>query len=158
MAPVWNEYRAYAATDVTPFTAAPPAGFVPPAPPFVEVPNPLLDGLDSVPVMLVIAADLTQVAMMDKDLDRPAIVGGASIYPFCWNLLLAARARGLGGVMTTFLARAEPAARSLLGLPDDWVIAGTIFLGHPVHQPTKLRRDPVAAFATVDRFDGTVFS
>ncbi len=27
-------------------------------------------------------------------------------------------------------------------------------LGRPVHQPTKLRRQPVESFATVDRFDG----
>ena len=29
-------------------------------------------------------------------LDRVAIAGGASIYPFCWNVLLSARAHGLG--------------------------------------------------------------
>ena len=43
------------------------------------------------------------------------VTGGASIYPFCWSILLSARARGLGGVMTTFLsrrrARRRPAAR-----------------------------------------------
>jgi hypothetical protein len=33
----------------------------------------------------------------------------------------------------------------------------TIFLGHPVHQPTKLKRDAVESFATTDRFDGPVF-
>ncbi len=43
---------------------------------------------------------------------------GASIYPFCWNVLLAARRRGLGGVMTTFLSRAEPAAVPFLGSPN----------------------------------------
>lgn len=158
MRQVSDEYAAWNAAGVTPFTVAPPEGFAAPAPPFAERPNPLLAELDSIPVMLVIAADLGQIAMMDKDLGRPTLVGGASIYPFCWNLLLAARARGLGGVLTTFLARAEHEARPLLGLPADWAIAGTLFLGHPVHQPTKLRRDPVEAFTTVDRFDGRAFS
>ena len=51
-------------------------------------------------------------------LERPPLTGGASIYPFCWSILLAARAAGLGGVMTTFLSRAEPAAAPALGLPD----------------------------------------
>ena len=48
-------------------------------------------------------------------------------------------------------ARGRPAARAC---PRDWAIAATIFLGHPVHQPTKLRRDPVEEFTFVDRFDG----
>ena len=107
--------------------------------------------------MLVVAADLAYVAMMDKDLSRPAITGGASIYPFCWNVLLAARSRGLGGVMTTFLARAEPSAAPVLGLPPTYAIASTLFLGHPVHQPTKLKRAPVETFTTIDSFNGEVF-
>ena len=95
---------------------------------------------------------------MDKDLERPPITGGGSIYPFCWSILLAARARGLGGVMTTFLSRAEPAAGPALGLPPDHALAATIFLGYPVDQPTRLRRRGVAAFATIDRFDGPAFT
>ena len=87
-----------------------------------------------------------------------AITGGGSIYPFCWNLLLAARSRGLGGVMTTFLARAEPQAAPLLDLPANYAIASMIFIGHPVHQPTKLKRAAVESFTTVDGFDGTVFT
>ena len=45
---------------------------------------------------------------VDGDVGRVPMTGGASIYPFCWNVLLAARSRGLGGVLTTFLSRAEP--------------------------------------------------
>ena len=109
-----------------------------------HVPNTLLDDIASIPVVLVVAADLSRIAMMDKDLERPPITGGASIYPFCWSILLAARARGLGGVMTTFLSRAEPAAGAALGLPPDHALATTIFLGYPVDQPTRLRRRDVA--------------
>jgi hypothetical protein len=32
--------------------------------------------------------------MMDAELERPPVTGGASIYPFCWNLMLSARATG----------------------------------------------------------------
>jgi nitroreductase len=95
--------------------------------------------------------------MMDKDLARPTLSGGASVYPFVHSLLLSARGRGLGGVMTTFLARAEDAARPLLGLPDDWAIASMVCLGHPVRRATRLRRRPVAELAFVDRFDGPGF-
>ena len=122
------------------------------------VPNPLLDGIESIPVVLVVAADLDKVAMMDKDLGRAALTGGASVYPFVHSILLAARDRGMGGVMTTFLARAEAQARPLLGLPDTWAIASMVCLGHPVRRATKLTRYEVGDFTTVDRFDGVTFT
>jgi nitroreductase len=95
---------------------------------------------------------------MDAELDRPPMTGGASVYPFCWSILLAARARGLGGVLTTFLSRAEPDAAPILGLPVDHALVATIFLGYPVHQVTKLGRRPMTTFTTIDRFDGEAFA
>lgn len=153
-APVWSEYLAIGATGHTPFASAGPQPEVADLGP---QPNPLLDRIEAVPVVLVVAADLTSIAMMDKDLDRAALSGGASVYPFVHSILLAARARDLGGVMTTFLARAEPAARPLLGLPDDWALASMVCLGHPVRRPTRLTRRPVSAFTTRDRFSGAAF-
>jgi nitroreductase len=108
--------------------------------------------------VLVVAADLHRIALMDGALDRPALTGGASIYPFCWSILLAAHERGLGGVMTTFLSRVEPAAAAELGLPEHHALAATIFLGVPERRATRLRRDPVESFTTVDRFDGPTFA
>ncbi|HRE02351.1 MAG TPA: hypothetical protein PLV68_13695, partial [Ilumatobacteraceae bacterium] len=118
MQAVWNEYRAAEAANgadtwLAPFAVIgadgtptlPSSGEAATSAPFV--PNTLLDHIAEIPVMLVVAADLRCIAMMDAHLDRVPLTGGASIYPFCWNLLLAARARGLGGVLTTFLARAE---------------------------------------------------
>lgn len=152
--PVWSEYLSITATGATPFAATRPTE---PARDLPSVPNPLLDLVEAIPVVLVVAADLDAVAMMDKDLDRAALTGGASVYPFVHSILLTARDRGLGGVMTTFLARAEEAARPLLGLPDSWAIASMVFLGHPVRRATKLTRHEVASFATLDRFDGSAF-
>ena len=149
MRPVWNEYCGANAVGARPFAFGRSIG----APP-VPTPNALIDHIDTVPVVLAIAADLREIAIMDGNLDRPPVVGGASIYPFCWSLILAARARGLGGVMTTFLSRAEVAAATPLGLPTDHALVATIFLGVPTHQNTKLRRNPVDAFTTIDRFDG----
>jgi nitroreductase len=146
---VWDEYIGARAAGATPFAF----GRSIDAPP-VPTPNPLLSGVERVPAVLAIAADLNDIALMDGNLDRPAVVGGASVYPFCWNILLGARDRGLGGVMTTFLSRQEPVAAPLLGLPDGHALAATIFLGHVDRFPTKLRRRPVSAFATINRFDG----
>jgi nitroreductase len=155
MRPVWDEYLAAAATGQTPFN---PVAFEPPDTITAGQPNELLDQIEHIPVVLAVAADLERIALMDGQLERPPITGGASVYPFCWSVLLAARARGLGGVMTTFLSRVEPAAVAFLGLPPDHAVAATIFLGRPEHQPTQLRRAAVATFATVDRFDGGAFS
>jgi nitroreductase len=157
MRPVWDEYVARAATGTTPFTVVDPSPYELDPARANAIPNPLLDRIADVPVVLVVAADLSRVAMMDKDLDRATIAGGASIYPFCWNILLAARARGLGGVITTFLSRAEPVVAPLIGLPATYALAATIFIGHPVHQPTRLKRAAVDEFATIDRFDGASF-
>ena len=157
MRPVWDEYVAMAATGRTPFTAVEAAPYATARSLSAAAPNELIDGIVDVPVVLVVGADLGSVAMMDKDLDRAPITGGASIYPFCWNVLLAARTHGLGGVLTTFLSRAEPLAAPELGLPPTYALAATLFLGHPVHQPTKLTRRGVEEFTTVDRFDGPVF-
>jgi nitroreductase len=155
MRPVWDEYVAAAATGQTPFNAV---TFEPPATVAARQPNELLDHIEHIPVVLVVAADLRRIALMDGDLARPPITGGASVYPFCWSVLLAARARGLGGVMTTFLSRVEPSAVPFLGLPPDHAVAATIFLGRPEHQPTRLRRADVTTFTTLDRFDGETFS
>ncbi|MCB0953152.1 MAG: nitroreductase family protein, partial [Microthrixaceae bacterium] len=71
---------------------------------------------DRVPAMLAVAADLRLLAAMDRDLDRYSIVGGASVYPFVWSILLAAHGEGLGGVMTTMAIRREPELAEVLGL------------------------------------------
>ena len=152
MRTVWEEYVGANATGVTAFAF----GRSIDAPP-IAAPNPLLDAIATIPVVLAVAADLRSIAMMDGNLDRPPVTGGASIYPFCWSILLAAREHGLGGVLTTFLSRAEPAIAPRLALPADHALVATIFLGRPVHQNTKLRREPVNSFATIDRFDGDSF-
>jgi nitroreductase len=113
--------------------------------------------LDEVPVLLVLLGDLRRLVGTDRDLGRYTFVAGASLYPFAWSVLLAARAEGLGGVMTTIHARQEPAVREALGVPDHLGIATVMALGHPVHQPTRLRREPVSSFATVDSYDGPAF-
>jgi nitroreductase len=154
MRPVWQEYMGANAVGQRPFAYGKSID----APP-VAAPNALIDEIETVPVVLAIAADLRKIAIMDGNAtDRPPVVGGASIYPFCWSILLAARARGLGGVMTTFLSRAEAAAAPLLGLPEHHALVATLFLGVPTHQNTKLRRNPVESFAAVDRFDGPAFT
>lgn len=119
--------------------------------------HPMLSVIETVPEVLVVTVDLGTLAVTDRDLARASVIGGGSIYPFVQNLMLAARNEGLGAVLTTFLAAAEPEAAPLLHLPDGHAIVAMIGLGEPVHQPTRLRRlrrRPVEAFTTIDHVDG----
>jgi tetratricopeptide (TPR) repeat protein len=123
----------------------------------VPAPSDIGDHLDEVPVVLVVTADLDALATTDIDADRTSIVGGASVYPFVHNVLLAARDAGYGGVMTTVLCRQETAVRELLGIPEGEALASVVALGVPARPVTRLRRDPVGSFTTVDRWDGPRF-
>jgi hypothetical protein len=49
-----------------------------------------------------------------------------SIIPAAWSFMLAARARGLGGVWTTFHLRHERQAAELLGIPFDKVMQAAL--------------------------------
>lgn len=69
---------------------------------------------------------------------------GASIYPACQNLLLGARARGYGGVITGFHSFVESELRTLLAIPDDAFIAATITLGKPQGSHGPVRRVPMS--------------
>jgi len=78
---------------------------------------------------------------------------GASVYPACQNLLLAARALGYGGVMTVWHAFVEDDLRALLAIPDDVAIAATIPLGRPAGAHGPVRRRPLAELVFEDRWD-----
>jgi len=115
-------------------------------------------GMIEAPVVLIVAVDLAVVASFDKYLDRVGVISGASIYPLVWNILMAARNEGLGGVLTTYLADKEPEAQKILGLPESYAVAAMLPIGVPVKQLTKLRRKPVEDFVTIDSFGGEVFT
>jgi nitroreductase len=108
---------------------------------------------DRVPVHLVICAELSALAIVDSSLERPSIVGGASVYPFVQNLLLALRAEGLGAAMTTLLVPAEKEVRTLLAIPEEIALAAHIGVGHRADAwPKQLTRRPVDEFAFGERW------
>jgi nitroreductase len=110
--------------------------------------------ITSAPVVLLLTLDLTRVTAMDSGLGRLSISAGGSVYPFAHNVLLAARDRGYGGVVTSVLVRRETEVKALLGIPDDYVLAATIPLGRPERVITRLRRRAVEEFATRETFTG----
>ena len=120
-------------------------------------PGGFAERFDEAPVLLALFADLSRLAAVDRDADRYTFAGGASIYPFAWSILLAARDQGLGGVITTIAIREEPQVKAVLGAADPLALAAVIALGYPVRRPRRLRRETVDSFATVDSIDGPVF-
>ena len=160
--PGWYQYLAQAGAGLVPFAPITDEGAerdaVATAPALAESaarePGGFAEHLEDVPVLLALFADLRLLAAVDKDADRYSFAGGASVYPFAWSILLAARAEGLAGVITTMPLRREAEVKTLLGAPEEVALAAVIAMGVPVHQPTRLTRQPVDSFVRVDRFDG----
>jgi nitroreductase len=159
--PTWYQYLAQRTAGLVPW--APITDEVAEARAIAEAPSVadaaagaggFAEHFDGVPVMLMLLSDLRAVAAVDKDIDRYPFCGGASVYPFAWSVLLAARDEGLGGVITTMVIRREHEVRALLGVPEELAVAAIIVLGYPRHQPVRLTRRRVEEFTTVDRFDG----
>jgi nitroreductase len=159
------EYVGFHAAGLVPFVASeahwrnPPNGPVDPAIDLdvaraISLPDGTQGHIAKASILLVITIDLTNVSAVDSGLGRLSISAGASVYPFAHNILLAARARGYGGHITSVLARQEPALRTLLRIPEDHALATMLPIGKPVKAVTKLRRQPVESFATVGTFDG----
>jgi len=114
----------------------------------------LTESLRLAPVVLVVCVDLKVVASTDQALPRVGVISGASIYPFVWNILLAARHEGLAGTITTLAVAQEPKIQELLGLPRHLAVAAVMPLGRPVQSLTKLKRKPVSEIAMHERWGG----
>jgi len=68
---------------------------------------------------------------------------GASVYPACQNLLLAARALGYGGALTMWHLGVETELRQLLGVPDGVALSACITLGVPEGHHGPVTRKPI---------------
>jgi nitroreductase len=68
---------------------------------------------------------------------------GSSVYPAVQNMLLAARASGLGGCLTNLHLRYEVEMKGLLGIPDGFDTYALVPLGYPRDKFGPLRRRPV---------------
>lgn len=153
--PTWQRYLAQLSAGESPWNTVNPTRLSDAEIEAFPVPEQGIRTMLNAPVLLFVFVDLSVVASMDAMLDRVGVISGCSIYPFVWNLLLAARNEGLGGVTTTFLAPAEEAVKQLLNMQPHDAFATMIPLGVPAKPLSKLKRKPVSAFATLERGDGT---
>lgn len=89
--------------------------------------------------------------------DAPAIVVGcapgqaqASVFPGAQNLMLAARALGLGTTLTTIHRCNEDKVKQLLGIPEDVSTFCLIPIGYPLGKWGEAPRRPVRELAYWD--------
>jgi nitroreductase len=155
--PAARRYAAQIRNGESPWNPLHPSGVDAQTVADTEAPEAMTAPLREAPVVLVICVDLGVVAATDQDLDRIGVIPGASVYPFVWNVMLAARNEGFGGVTNTMAVAEEPRVKELLAIPGEFAVAALVPLGKPVRQLKKLSRRPVAEFATRDRFDGDAF-
>jgi nitroreductase len=122
------------------------------------VPARLTEPVLKAAVVLVIGVDLKVVASTDQELERVGVISGASIYPFAWNILLAARHEGFGGTITTLAVAQEPKIQELLGIPRHVAVCAVMPLGRPAKPLSRLRRKAVPEFTTLERWGGPPLS
>ncbi len=103
-----------------------------------------VDTYESVPVLIL--------ACYVPYRNHTAASDGASIYPACQNLLLAARALGYGGVMTSWQFAAQAELRHLLHIPDAVELMAAITIGRPEGRHGPVRRRPLPELVFGDRW------
>lgn len=149
-----RRYHAQRAAGETPWSAYTPSAVSDEQVAQTRVPESVTEPIRTAAVVLVVCVDLRTVAALDQDLDRVGIVGGASVYPLVWNILLAARNEGFGGTITTMAVAEEPALKRLLGVPDPYAVAAVVPLGRPVKQLTRLSRAGVDELTHLEHWGG----
>lgn len=107
----------------------------------------LARNIASVPVLIF--------ATLRMGASNPGIIAGASIYPAVQNLMLAARALGLGTTLTTLHRGHEEDIRKLLGIPDGVETMAMIPIGHPKGKFGVPNRQPVEKVAYWEAWQAT---
>jgi nitroreductase len=110
--------------------------------------------LGEAPVLIACCLDHRQlgpIAAGDGTLRSP-VAAYASIFPAVQNLLLAARALGLGSTLTTLHRSFEDDLKALLAIPATVEVAALVPLGYPRDRHGATRRKPVEDVAFADRW------
>ena len=92
------------------------------------------------------------VACVDHGGDTPSRSAGASIYPAVQNMLLAARALGLGATLTTRHLFFEKETEAALGLPPGVHSYAILPIGYPMGNFGPTRRGALEDFVYLDRW------
>jgi nitroreductase len=82
----------------------------------------------------------------------PTRTSGASVYPAVQNMLLAARALGLGATLTTLYLQFEQDAEAAMGLPPDVHSYAILPIGYPLGRFGPVRRGALSDVVYEDRW------
>ena len=95
------------------------------------------------------------MACIHHDGSPSTITRGSSIYPAVQNILLAARALGLGSAITTLHKRYEKEIKDLLGIPDNVETAALLPIGfiQEGYKYGPTRRAPVSEVTYWEKWD-----
>ena len=94
------------------------------------------------------------IKLLTNSTRTSAIADGSTAYPAVQNLLLAARALGLGAVLTTPNFFVPGAFEKILGIPKHVTLAAIIPVGYPVGNFGPVKRPPATAVVSWDRYGG----
>ena len=100
----------------------------------------LADQIGQAPVIVLLCATAKGAAPM------------ASVIPSAQNLLLAARAFGIGGTITTLHADVEERVHKLLGIPDSAQVVYCLPLGYPRGTFGSVQRKLLSEVCSYDRW------
>ncbi len=92
------------------------------------------------------------VACIDHGAETPSRSSGSSIYPAVQNMLLAARALGLGATLTTRHLFHEKETEAALGLPSGVHSYAILPIGYPMGNFGPVRRGALEDFVYLDRW------
>jgi nitroreductase len=109
----------------------------------------LIRTLETCPVLILVCGK----AVYPYAAPRESFVW-SSIYPAAQNLIVAARALGLGTVFTTFHGVAEPVIRDTLDIPDDVHVGCLIPVGWPARKFGPVERVGYEQVVHIDRWRG----
>jgi nitroreductase len=98
--------------------------------------NEYVEGLANVPLIVLACMQIASA---------PRFQDGASLFPACQNLLLAARVLGYGGVITQWHFPVHDDLRRILAMPDDVTIAAVLTFGVPMGSHGPVKRKPVGS-------------
>jgi nitroreductase len=96
----------------------------------------------------------TAVRFLASAMRTTGMVDGSTAYPAVQNLLLAARALGLGAVLTTQQFLVPGQFEAVLGMPRSMTLAAAIPVGYPKGKFGPLSRPPARDVIAWDRMAG----
>lgn len=112
----------------------------------------LAEHLAEVPVLVLVLMPDISMTMQDAEGDLDVGTPYASVYPAVQNLMLAARALGIGTTLTTVFRIHQDEVRAACGIPDRYQVVALVPMGRPAGRFGVARRRPPQTITHWDHF------